>query len=169
MYEPPVRYAACWRKTESGPKILHTSIVIFWVGVWDYVGGWVWVVLTSFWAEKIEFMTGMYEFDASGETVRMSIRGSGRFAESSGEPSDWAGCTRRLISRFVSRALGGGGGGGHTAYRLGESSDQCGWFWGAKHRHRLIKGERVTHLQCLVYQGYRTRERYGGRVTDRPF
>jgi len=38
----------------------------------------------------------------------MSIRGSGRFAESSEEPSDWAGCTRRLISRFVSRALGMG-------------------------------------------------------------
>ena len=30
-------------------------------------------------------MTGMYELDASGETERMSIRGSGRFAESSGE------------------------------------------------------------------------------------
>ena len=33
----------------------------------------------------MEFMTGMYEFGASGETERMSIRGSGRFAESSGE------------------------------------------------------------------------------------
>ena len=29
----------------------------------------------------------MYEFDASGETERMRIRGSGRFAESSGELS----------------------------------------------------------------------------------
>ena len=28
----------------------------------------------------------MYEFDASGETERMSTRESGRFAESSGEP-----------------------------------------------------------------------------------
>ena len=40
---------------------------------------------------------------------------------------------------------------------------------GAKHRHRLIKGENEAHLQCLVYQGYRIRERYGGRETDRPF
>ena len=31
-------------------------------------------------------MTGMYEFDASGETERMRIRGSGRFAETSREP-----------------------------------------------------------------------------------
>ena len=99
----------------------------------------------------------------------MSIRGSGRFAESSGELSDWAGCTRRLISRFVSGALGDGDGGGHTAYRLGESSDQCTWFWGAKHWHMLIKGENDAHPQCLVYQEYRTRERYGGRGTDRPF
>ena len=30
-------------------------------------------------------MTGMYEFDASGGIERMSTRGSGRFAESSGE------------------------------------------------------------------------------------
>jgi hypothetical protein len=49
----------------------------------------------------MEFMTGMYEFDASGETERMSMRGSGRFAESSGELSGWAGCTRRLISRLL--------------------------------------------------------------------
>ena len=28
--------------------------------------------LTSFWAEKKEFMTGMYELDASAETERMS-------------------------------------------------------------------------------------------------
>ena len=54
-----MRYAACWRKTESGPKILHTSIVIFWVESRGCGDGWLWVVLTSFWAEKIEFMTGM--------------------------------------------------------------------------------------------------------------
>ena len=33
--------------------------------------------LTGLWAEKMEFMTGMYEFDASGETEKMSMRGSG--------------------------------------------------------------------------------------------
>ena len=32
-------------------------------------------------------MTWMYEFEASGETERMSMRGSGGFAESSGELS----------------------------------------------------------------------------------
>jgi len=34
------------------------------------------------------------------------MRGSGRFAESSGELIDWVGCTRRLMSRFVSMMAG---------------------------------------------------------------
>lgn len=38
---------------------------------------------TSFWAENIEFMMGMYDEDWSGETDRMRIRGSGRITDSS--------------------------------------------------------------------------------------
>ena len=33
MYDPPVRWAACCRKTVSGPNSLHTSIVIFYARV----------------------------------------------------------------------------------------------------------------------------------------
>ena len=40
--------------------------------------------LTSFWAEKMEFTTGVHEFDALGETGRMNMRGSGSFAKFSG-------------------------------------------------------------------------------------
>ena len=36
-------------------------------------------IRTSRDAEKMEFMTGMYEFDVSGEIERVSMRGSGRF------------------------------------------------------------------------------------------
>ncbi len=32
---------------------------------------------TSFWAENIEFINGMYEVDRSGETDRITILGSG--------------------------------------------------------------------------------------------
>ena len=47
-----------------------------------------WIILgnafTSFCAEKMEFMIGMYEVERSGETERMRMRGSGRSAESAG-------------------------------------------------------------------------------------
>jgi hypothetical protein len=48
--------------------------------------------LTSFWAEKTEFMIGMYEVARSGETERMRRRGSGRVLAAG--PS-----ARRLTSR----------------------------------------------------------------------
>jgi len=79
-YEPPVKWEACCRNTASGPKILHTSMVTL-----------------SFWAEKIEFIRGIYDVDKSGETERIRIRASGGAAAVEDGFAGGGGCVILLI------------------------------------------------------------------------
>ena len=53
---------------------------------------------TSFCAEKMEFMMGMYEEERSGETERMRMRGEAWVAGSSGAVAPAGTCVMRLMS-----------------------------------------------------------------------
>lgn len=56
-------------------------------------------ILTSFCAENIEFMRGIYELETSGDTDKISIRGSRGIMEGVSVFEDIvAGLTSRLIS-----------------------------------------------------------------------
>lgn len=85
----------------SGPYTLQTSIVTFYLTVnqTKLIGKT--TGHTSFWAEKIEFIMGIYDVDKSGETERIRIRGSGSMAGSSAGFVDVDGCVIRLISSSV--------------------------------------------------------------------